>query len=81
MTAEAILAEINQVFGRVFQNPAIVVTSGTTANDVAEWDSLNHTVLISAVEQHFKIKFTLKEVMRFQNVGDMCTLVRTKVGG
>jgi len=36
--------------------------------------------VIAEVEQHFRIKFSLREIMRFQNVGDMCTILRTKLG-
>ncbi len=81
MTPEAILLEVNKVFAEVFGNPSITVGPTTTAKDVPEWDSLNHTALIAAVEKHFQIKFSLREVMRFQNVGDMCALVRAKTGG
>jgi acyl carrier protein len=75
-----ILLEINRVFAHVFSNPDIVVHEKTTAEDIPEWDSLNHTALIAAIEQHFQIKFSLREVMRFQNVGDMCTAIRSKHG-
>jgi acyl carrier protein len=80
MIDDQILKEVNEVFVRVFANPSIVVGNSTTAKDIAEWDSLNHTILIGEVERHFKIKFSLKEVMRFQNVGDMCVVIRTKLG-
>lgn len=75
-----ILRDVNTIFGRVFGNPSLVVHHATTANDVSEWDSLNHTILIAEVEKYFGIKFTLKELMRFQNVGDMCAVIRSKLG-
>jgi acyl carrier protein len=80
MTPEQILAEVTQVFRQVFGNPSITVNETTEAKDIPEWDSLNHTTLIAEVEQHFRIKFSLREIMRFQNVGDMCTILRTKLG-
>jgi acyl carrier protein len=79
-TPEQILSEVNEVFTQVFTNADIVVNEATTAEDIAEWDSLTHTELIAAIEQHFKIKFKLREVMRFQNVGDMCAAIRSNLG-
>lgn len=79
-TPRDILSEVKTIFVQVFNNPSIVVHDGTTAADIAEWDSLNHTVLISAVQQHFAVKFTLREIMKFQNVGDMCAVIRAKLG-
>ena len=79
MTPEEILLVVNEVFREVFANPAITVNAKTTANDLAEWDSLNHTTLIAAIEKRFAIRFSLKEIVRFQNVGDLCALVATKL--
>ena len=72
---QEILAELNEVFVRLFNNPRMVVTESTTAKDIAEWDSLNHVKLILGVEAQFQIKFSLKEVMRFENVGDICAAI------
>ena len=79
-TSQDILLEVNRIFADVFTNPDIVVHETTTAEDIPEWDSLTHTALIAAIEQHFQIKFSLREVMRFQNVGGMCTAIRTNLG-
>jgi acyl carrier protein len=79
-TARDILPEVNTIFAQVFSNPDIVVHEVTTAADIPDWDSLNHTVLIAAIQQHFNIKFSLREIMKFQNVGDMCAIIRTKLG-
>ncbi|MFO0617596.1 MAG: acyl carrier protein [Polyangiaceae bacterium] len=78
-THAAILADVNTVFEKVFEKPGLVVTDATAAKDIPEWDSLIHTTLIAAVEQHFKIKFTLREVLRFQNVGDMIAVILKKL--
>lgn len=78
--SEDVLGQVNKVFTDVFANASIVVREETTAEDIPEWDSLNHTELIAAIEQHFQIKFSLREVMRFENVGDMCAVIRTKLG-
>jgi acyl carrier protein len=74
-----ILAEVQAVFSRVLVKPALVLTPATTASDVPEWDSFNHIVLIGEVEQHFGVRFSLKDVMRFRNVGDMCAVIEAKL--
>lgn len=74
-----ILNEVNQIFKRIFENESIVITLETTAEDIDEWDSLNHTIMIVEVEKHFGIKFKLREVMGFKNVGDLCRTVKIKM--
>jgi acyl carrier protein len=80
MTQDEILHEVNKVFVGVFGDPRIVVNAATTAKDIVGWDSLTHTILIVKTQEHFKVKFALREVMKFQNVGDMCALIAKKLG-
>ena len=79
MNVDEILKQVNEIFRKVFENGNIQVAMDTTANDVDEWDSLNHTAMIVEVEKHFNLKFKLKEVLSFQNVGDMVNTIHTKL--
>ena len=69
------LEQVNEVFRRVFDNTSLTVTSTTTSEDVAGWDSLSHVNLIVAVEQTFGVKITRKELLSLQNVGDLVACV------
>ena len=59
----------------VLERNDLVVSMGTTAKDVPEWDSLSHIELVVAIEKHFKLKFKAREVQAFKNVGDMCEAI------
>lgn len=78
MTSDDLLQQLNSIFRRVLDDEGIVMTSQTTAAEVPGWDSLSHVQLVVAVEKHFKIKFTSKEIFSFKNVGDMCDAIRKK---
>ncbi len=81
MEKEAILKKLNEVFREVFDIDDVVVTRATVADDIEEWDSLEHINLISAVESTFKMKFKMKEVSTMKNVGEMIDIIaeRTKL--
>ncbi|WP_044976427.1 acyl carrier protein [Ruminococcus sp. HUN007] len=81
MEKEAILKKLNEVFREVFDLDDVVVTRETVADDIEEWDSLEHINLISAVESTFKMKFKMKEVSTMKNVGEMIDIIaeRTKL--
>jgi acyl carrier protein len=80
METEQMLAEINKIFITVMDNEDIRINAATAAKDIEEWDSLTHIQLIVAVEKHFKIKFTSQEIRNFNCVGDMCVVIKQKLG-
>ena len=78
MEKNQILAEVEEIFRDVLDNEEIELQDATTADDVEEWDSLTHIQLIVAIEKHFKIKFTSKEILSWQNVGQMIDCIAAK---
>jgi acyl carrier protein len=78
MEKDEILRQVQAVMRDVFDNDDIVLTESTTAADVEGWDSLSHIQLIVAVEKHFNIKFTSKEILSWQNVGELAASIQAK---
>ncbi len=78
MTREEIFEELNEVFSDVFDDE-IIVTEATTADDIEDWDSLEHINLIVAVESKFGIKFNIGEVNKMKNVGEMVDIIMNRL--
>ena len=76
--ANDILKRLNEVFRDVFDDDDIVVTPKTTADDIEDWDSIEHITLIGAVEDEFGMKFKMGEVSGMNNVGDMLKIIMTR---
>lgn len=74
-----ILAALNHIFQDIVDDPSIALKRETTAQDVDDWDSLNHITFIVAIEKHFKIKFSSAEIRSWKNVGDMCDAIAHRV--
>ena len=75
---DSIYADLNGIFRDVFDDDTIVVKRELTADDVAEWDSLNHVRLVLAVQKHFNAKFSAAEISGLKNVGDLAKLIQAK---
>ncbi|MBR1643255.1 MAG: acyl carrier protein [Butyrivibrio sp.] len=79
MTREEIFGKLNEVFRDVFEDDGITVNDQTTADDIEDWDSLEHINLINAVEQEFGIKFNMGQIVSMKNVGDMVTIIESNL--
>lgn len=71
MDKKEILVKVQEIFRDVLDNEDIELSFDTVANDIDEWDSLTHIQLIVAIEKYFGLKFTAKEIMEWNTVGDM----------
>lgn len=78
MNKNQILEEVQEIFRDVLDNEEIVLASETVADDIEEWDSLSHIQLIVAIEKHFKVKFSSKEILSWKNVGEMVDALAAK---
>lgn len=79
MSKEAIYEKLNEVFQDVFDDDSIIVNADTTADDIEDWDSLEHINLVSAVEKEFGVKFTMAQVVGMKNVGEMVDVILNAV--
>lgn len=73
-----ILSQLTPIFQDVFDDPNMVITSKTKAEDVDGWDSLTHIRLIVSIEKNLKIRFTASEISSLENVGDLINLIEKK---
>jgi acyl carrier protein len=51
----------------------------TAAFQVPGWDSLNHVIIIAAIEKEYGVRFAITEILRLKNIGDLQTLLDNKV--
>jgi acyl carrier protein len=74
-----IYARLAEIFVDVFDQDSIVLSPALSAKDVDGWDSINHVRLLLSVERAFKMKFTTSEVGSLGHVGDLVSLIKTRI--
>jgi acyl carrier protein len=79
MDRNELALKLTEIFRRVFNNESLEISDGLTANDVSNWDSLSHMILIAEVEKSLRITFKLKELNKMKRVGDMMDIILLKL--
>ena len=79
MERNEIIEKITEIFREVFGDKKIIINDEMTAADVENWDSLTHMLMITKVEEELGIKFKLKELNRLKKVGDLISIVESKL--
>lgn len=78
MIKDEVLTKVTDIFRDTLENDDIVLSYDTTANDIEEWDSLNHIMLVVAIEKALNIRFKSQEIQEWNNVGDMLDCILMK---
>jgi acyl carrier protein len=79
MEHSQVLKEVNDIFIDIIDNEDIVLKDESSAADVEGWDSLTHIQLVVAIEKHFKIRFTSKEIQSWKTVGELVDNISSKI--
>tara|TARA_B100001250_G_C19556266_1_gene681299 strand:+ start:395 stop:643 length:249 start_codon:yes stop_codon:yes gene_type:complete len=79
MDRNELLNQVNKIFIDTLDIEDIVIEETTQATDVDEWDSLTHIILVVALEKHFKIRFSSKEIQAWKDVGAMLDSIKEKI--
>jgi acyl carrier protein len=67
-----------QIVRKVIGREDVALDEASNADTTAGWDSLKNMELIFAVESTYRVRFTVREVVRLKNIGDLRRLLVAK---
>lgn len=80
MERKEIYEKLKDVFNTVFDElGGISINDSTSSEDVEGWDSLAQIQLVSLIQSTFSIKFSAKEMLSWDNVGQMVDTIQSKL--
>jgi acyl carrier protein len=74
-----ILKQVQDIFRDILDDENIILSDASTAEDIEDWDSLTYIQLIKAIEKNFSIRFTSREILSWNNVGEMLDCIKSKL--
>lgn len=78
MTPEQVMKIVVEAIEDVFMVDSSKITKETVAIDIAGWDSLSHTILLSNIEDELDQNLELDE-LEFNNVGDLIDFIYNQI--
>ncbi len=75
---QKIIEIISPVFREVFEDPKLLIKRELSAQDVPNWDSLNHITLVVELEQVTGTTFSVEELSGMITVGDLIDSLKNK---
>lgn len=79
MESQEIMERLTVIFREVFEDEDIVLSEDQTAEDIENWDSLSHMMLIAAIEKEFGFKFKLKQLALLVSVGGILSAIKSNL--
>lgn len=79
MERNEILSRVESIFREELELEYLELDDKTTADDVEEWDSLSHVQLVVAMEKAFGIKFSSREILSWDDIGDLIDCIQSKI--
>ena len=60
-------------------NPRLTLREDMSADDVAEWDSLNHTIITMAIGAEYEVALTPKRLGEARTFGELIAMVNQAI--
>jgi acyl carrier protein len=70
--------KLREIVAELFELEPAAVDGALTPEDVELWDSLNHLRLVSAVEEEFRIKLSMKEIESIRSLATLHALLEQR---
>lgn len=79
MTTE-LFAKVQRIAADLFQVPLEQITTRSTSEDIATWDSVQQLNFVLALEQEFGLQLDPEEMAQAQSIAGILELLRVKLG-
>lgn len=70
------MKRLKSILAKILEIPEEEINDDTSPDNVASWDSYNALMMISEIEDCFKIKFNMEEVMNVKCVRDIKEILK-----
>jgi acyl carrier protein len=75
MTRAEVYEQLTEIFQDVFDDDELTIEDSTSAEEIEEWNSLNHITLVMEVQEKWNFKLKPQQIAQLKNVGQFVDLI------
>ena len=79
MERNEIIGKMKNILVSILKHENFEMKDELSAAQVDGWDSLTHMMIITEIEKSFQIKFKLKELNKLNDLGNLISLIQSKI--
>lgn len=78
MNRTDVFNKVQEVFREVLEDEELIIKEDYNSEDIDDWDSLTHIMLVVEIEKTFNMRFLSSEISNWKDIGAMITAIESK---
>jgi acyl carrier protein len=78
MNRTDVFNKVQEVFREVLEDEELIIKEDYNSEDIDDWDSLTHIILVVEIEKTFNMRFLSSEISNWKDIGAMITAIESK---
>jgi acyl carrier protein len=78
MNRTDVFNKVQEVFREVLEDEELIIKEDYNSEDIDDWDSLTHIMLVVEIEKTFNMRFLSSEISNWKDIGAMITAIENK---
>ena len=78
MNRTDVFNKVQEVFREVLEDEELIIKEDYNSEDIDDWDSLTHIMLVVEIEKTFNMRFLSSEISNWKDIGAMITAIKSK---
>ncbi len=75
-----ILEALNTIFNKIVESGNVRLVETSFADDIGEWESLNHIRFIVAIEKHFALRINTGDIVGLKSISSILNVIEAAMG-
>lgn len=72
------MTQLNELIGSVINVCPTTLTSKSGPENLAQWDSLAHIGIVTAIEQTYQVQLTMQEILSFKTIEELRNILEKR---